>query len=176
MAKQTVRQCPECGCGLSRYNTESLCAGCARSQGATERECPAVPDRVWQDPEVREALSAWDFGQVSRLLRQRSSLRQDDMAQLTGLSQAFLSMLESGARRLTNIDKIIEFLTGLGTPAELVPLPLPRKSARPAGREPSNPFIGELDPSLPWTASRMVAALNNAAGGGSEVPPVCGRC
>jgi transcriptional regulator with XRE-family HTH domain len=41
------------------------------------------------------------------------------MAVLTGLSQAFLSMLESGARRLTNIDKIVELLAGLKTPAEL---------------------------------------------------------
>lgn len=41
------------------------------------------------------------------------------MAELTGLSQAFLSMLESGVRRLTNIDKIVELLTGLNAPAEL---------------------------------------------------------
>ncbi|AOR37531.1 transcriptional regulator [Streptomyces fodineus] len=41
------------------------------------------------------------------------------MAELTGLSQAFLSMLESGARRLTNIDKIVELLAGLDTPVEL---------------------------------------------------------
>ncbi|MDX3224523.1 helix-turn-helix transcriptional regulator [Streptomyces sp. ME19-01-6] len=48
-----------------------------------------------------------------------SGLRQNDMAELTGLSQAFLSMLESGARRLTNIDKIVELLAGLDTPEEL---------------------------------------------------------
>ncbi|MFF4802296.1 transcriptional regulator [Streptomyces sp. NPDC001351] len=41
------------------------------------------------------------------------------MATLTGLSQAFLSMLEAGQRRLTNIDKIIVLLAGLGAPAEL---------------------------------------------------------
>ncbi|MCZ0990414.1 helix-turn-helix transcriptional regulator [Streptomyces diastatochromogenes] len=58
------------------------------------------------------------------------------MAELTGLSQAFLSMLESGRRRLTNIDKIVEFLTGLGVPAELVSLPpsCPRSGSRAAGR------------------------------------------
>lgn len=41
------------------------------------------------------------------------------MAELTGLSQAFLSMLESGGRRLTNIDKVVELLVGLNTPVEL---------------------------------------------------------
>nr|WP_302185318.1 helix-turn-helix transcriptional regulator [Streptomyces sp. GMY02] len=124
-----------------------------------------MPDRVWRDPEVREALAAWEFGQVSRLVRQRGSLRQDDMAQLTGLSQAFLSMIESGARRLTSIDKIIQFLAGLGTPADLVSLPLPRSEVRSTGESLPEPLTDELDPSLPWTANRMVTALNDAAGG-----------
>ncbi|WP_187645629.1 helix-turn-helix transcriptional regulator [Streptomyces sp. TRM49041] len=119
-----------------------------------------MPQRVWRDPDVRQALAAWDFGRTSRLVRQRGSLRQEDVAQLTGLSQAFLSMLESGSRRLTNIDKIVEFLAGFGVPAELVPLPLPR--AAPALSQPS---AGDLDPVLPWTAARMVAALGTAVGG-----------
>ncbi|MCC3766088.1 helix-turn-helix transcriptional regulator [Streptomyces sp. UNOC14_S4] len=93
-----------------------------------------MPDRVWRDEEVREALTAWDFGRVSRLVRRRGSLRQEDLAHLTGLSQAYLSMLESGTRTLTHIDKIVQFLSGLGAPAELVPLPLPRQSAQSADR------------------------------------------
>ncbi|MEU0207293.1 helix-turn-helix domain-containing protein [Streptomyces canus] len=100
-------------------------------------------------------LTAW-------LVRQRGSLRQEDLSQLTGLSQAFLSMLESGNRRLTNIDKIVEFLSGLGVPAELVPLPLPRPATAPS--QPSDLIAGDLDPVLPWTAARMVAALGAAVG------------
>ncbi|MEU6228161.1 helix-turn-helix transcriptional regulator [Streptomyces sp. NPDC047042] len=62
-------------------------------------------------------------------------LRQSDMAELTGLSQAFLSMLESGARRLTNIDKIVELLGGLDTPAELTGpmLRMPNRMDEPDG-------------------------------------------
>lgn len=41
------------------------------------------------------------------------------MALLTRLSQPFLSMLESGQRRLTNIDRIIVLLDGLNAPADL---------------------------------------------------------
>ncbi|WP_406260274.1 helix-turn-helix transcriptional regulator [Streptomyces chartreusis] len=41
------------------------------------------------------------------------------MAILTGLSQAFLSMLESGQRRLTNIDRIIVLLDGLNAPIDV---------------------------------------------------------
>lgn len=41
------------------------------------------------------------------------------MALLTGLSQAFLSLLESGQRRLTNIDRIIVLLDGLNAPIDV---------------------------------------------------------
>lgn len=43
------------------------------------------------------------------------------MADLTGLSQGFLSMLESGARRLTSIGKITRFLEGVSAPVSLFP-------------------------------------------------------
>ncbi|MEU7576744.1 helix-turn-helix transcriptional regulator [Streptomyces sp. NPDC041068] len=99
---------------------------------------------------------------MAGLVRQHGSLRQDDVAQLTGLSQAFLSMLEAGRRRLTNIDKIAEFLSGLGVPPEISPLPLPRRAQPPISL-----VNGDLDPALPWTTSRMVAALGTAVGGGA---------
>ncbi|GGU68204.1 hypothetical protein GCM10010211_36850 [Streptomyces albospinus] len=40
----------------------------------------------------------------------------EDMALLTRLSQPFLWMLDSGQRRLTNIDRVIVLLDGLGAP------------------------------------------------------------
>ncbi|WP_229882058.1 helix-turn-helix domain-containing protein [Streptomyces alanosinicus] len=78
-----------------------------------------MASEVWSSTDVQEALFARDFGRLCQLVRVAGQLRQSDMAELTGLSQAFLSMLESGARRLTNIDKIIELLAGLDTPAAL---------------------------------------------------------
>ncbi|MEU9987844.1 helix-turn-helix transcriptional regulator, partial [Streptomyces sp. NPDC048045] len=46
-------------------------------------------------------------------------MRQDDLALLTGLSQPYLSMLESGQRRLTHIDKIVTLLNGMDAPTAL---------------------------------------------------------
>ncbi|MGW9032942.1 helix-turn-helix domain-containing protein [Streptomyces sp. NPDC055722] len=60
-----------------------------------------------------------DFGRLCQLVREYGHLRQEDMALLTGLSQAFLSMLESGQRRLTNIDRIIVLLDGLNAPVDI---------------------------------------------------------
>lgn len=113
------RQCPRCRCVLSRYNEEPYCSGCSRIVRHQAEPAPTVPTEVWARVDVQDALFARDFGRLCHLVRTASGLRQNDMADLTGLSQAFLSMLESGARRLTNIDKIVELLHGLDTPEEL---------------------------------------------------------
>ena len=118
-AERHERQCRWCRRPLSRYNNEPYCSACSRRIPATPSLPPQVVPEVWQRVDVREALWARDFGRVCHLVRIGSSLRQSDMAELTCLSQAFLSMLESGARRLTNIDKIVELLAGLNAPAEL---------------------------------------------------------
>ncbi|WP_019062481.1 helix-turn-helix domain-containing protein [Streptomyces prunicolor] len=52
-------------------------------------------------------------------MREYGHLRQEDIALITGLSQAFLSMLESGQRRLTNIDRIVVLLEGLNAPVDI---------------------------------------------------------
>jgi hypothetical protein len=121
---------------------------------------PTVQERVWRDPEVQNALAAWDFGLPSRLIRHRSSLRQAGMPRLTGLSQAYLSMLEARTRRLTNIDKITDFLVGLDVPDEFIRVLAPRRTtASPGARAEAR--SGLQDPAMPWIASRMVAALND---------------
>nr|WP_107082038.1 helix-turn-helix transcriptional regulator [Streptomyces caatingaensis] len=79
----------------------------------------SVPQRVWEAEEVQQALTERDFGALCLLIRRLGSLRQEDMARLTGLSQPFLSMLEAGVRKLTNIDKIVRLLDGLEAPMEL---------------------------------------------------------
>ena len=189
------RRCSRCGCLLSAYNTDELCAACTRAALPPADETPRVPVRVWADPEIREALAAWNFGQVSRLVRQRGSIRQEDVAQLTGLSQGFLSMLESGARRLTSIDRIVDFLDGLSVPADLVRVPrrrpvprtapAPRAAATsptaslPAQRFAAAPEQGDArraDLEGPWTAETAVVALAEATAGlTANVPPAASR-
>ncbi|WP_216678219.1 helix-turn-helix domain-containing protein [Streptomyces sp. MNP-20] len=78
-----------------------------------------MPEHVWDMPEVQLALMERDFGKLCTLVRSLGQLRQDDVSRLTGLSQAFLSMLESGDRKLTNIDKVVQLLDGLEVPVEL---------------------------------------------------------
>lgn len=127
-AAMRPRRCIECECQLSRYNGEDRCSACHRGNQTTTPASPRVPEQVWNMPEVRLALKQRDFGRLCTLVRSLGRLRQDDLAQLTGLSQAFLSMLESGDRKLTNIDKVVMLLDGLNAPVELTG-PMLRNSA-----------------------------------------------
>ncbi|GAA1881035.1 helix-turn-helix domain-containing protein [Streptantibioticus ferralitis] len=184
-APSVGRRCARCGCLLSSYNTDELCGACTRAALPPADDTPRVPVRVWADPEVREALAAWNFGQVSRLVRQRGSIRQEDVAQLTGLSQGFLSMLESGARRLTSIDRIVDFLDGLAVPADLVRVPRRRPVPRSAPAAPQGSAISlpaqvrRQEPDAPWTAEHAVAALAEATAaltaGGTGSGPAASR-
>ncbi|MEU6229775.1 helix-turn-helix transcriptional regulator [Streptomyces sp. NPDC047042] len=108
---------------MSQYNAEDWCAACTRDRRLDIHLQRRVPDQVWRDVEVQTAIATWDFGHASRLIRERANLRQGDMAYMTGLSQGFLSMLEAGTRRLTNLDKVAKFLRGIETPDMLLPPP-----------------------------------------------------
>ncbi|MFJ8956495.1 helix-turn-helix domain-containing protein [Streptomyces sp. NPDC102383] len=123
---QGQRRCTECGCHLSSYNTTDQCSACSRTAWHAEPTALSVPPHVWQNDDVRDALMQRDFGTLCRLIRERGQLRQEDMAALTDLSQSFLSLLETGRRRLTNIDRIISLLDGLDAPREVIgPMLLP---------------------------------------------------
>ncbi len=114
-----TRLCSNCRCRLSRYNREDVCSGCARRETAVQPARPFVPAHVWACQDVRDALLHKDFGRLCQLVREYGHLRQEDIALITGLSQAFLSMLESGQRRLTNIDRIVVLLEGLNAPVDI---------------------------------------------------------
>ncbi|MFI6089530.1 helix-turn-helix domain-containing protein [Streptomyces sp. NPDC051218] len=109
-----------------------------------ELEGPHIPAHVWDRAEVQQSLLTRDFGQLCWLIRQLCTLRQEDLAAVTGLSQAYLSMLESGSRRLTHIDKIIRMLEGLQAPRELVgPMLLGKDRSR---HHPMLSILSELRP------------------------------
>lgn len=141
-----VRSCTDCGCRLSQYNDDARCATCAREVHLAVMSGPQIPNIVWGSADVQTAIINWDFGLASRLIREMSNLRQDDMAALTGLSQGFLSMLESGARRLTNLDRVAKFLFGIGAPETLLASPIREHVAQSPLVSPSEPGSASVLP------------------------------
>lgn len=113
------RRCTECGCRLNRYNDGRRCFACSHNAAMPEASAPAIPQDVWDNCEVQQALISRDFGFLCLRIRELTSMRQDDLALITGLSQPYLSMLESGQRKLTNIDKIVTLLDGMNVPGSL---------------------------------------------------------
>lgn len=149
------RTCVQCGLPISRYNPDTRCSSCARTDAA-----PSVPDRAWRDEEVHQALAAWDFGTVVRLVRRRSGLSQKAVRELTGLTQSFISDVERGLKQVNGREVIIDLLTGLGLPSDLRPLLL-----APFAQAESRRSAEAVDPALPWTTARMVPSLEAAVGG-----------
>ncbi|WP_257040483.1 helix-turn-helix domain-containing protein [Streptomyces sp. OK228] len=115
----STRRCTGCGCRLNRYNDGRRCFACSRNAALPEAATPAIPPDVWGDRELQQALIERDFGVLCLRVRELTSMRQDDLALLAGLSQPYLSMLESGQRRLTNIDRIVALLDGMDVPVVL---------------------------------------------------------
>ncbi|SOE32514.1 helix-turn-helix domain-containing protein [Streptomyces sp. OK228] len=158
--RKDARACAGCGCRLSQYNLEDQCAACTRDRQRDAHPGPSIPDEVWLDPDIQTAIADWNFGLASRLIRERAGLRQDDMAFMTGLSQSFLSMLEAGGRRLTNLDKAARFLEGIGTPDALLAPPF-REHAAPVAPARA-PYSGP-GRHAPWPATHDVTDLNELA-------------
>lgn len=82
-----------------------------------------LPSWVWNRPDVQQAIASYDFGAAIKLIHEIVGLSQEDISSRTGLTQSEISKLEAGGA-LTQIDKIISVMEGLGVPAELSPVRL----------------------------------------------------
>ncbi|MFE9453755.1 helix-turn-helix domain-containing protein [Streptomyces sp. NPDC006739] len=125
---------------------------------AAEPHPVSVPDHVWQDADVVTAMRDGDFGPALARVRRLASLRQEEMARVTGLSQPFLSALESGSRRLTHYDKIVTVLERLGVPEHALPQLFARDTQDPM--EAPGPHVAPVHGPVamePWESPLDVA-------------------
>lgn len=115
--------CSACGQPLSRYNEGDRCGACI----AVDREAPAQLDTAispsyWFRPDVRHALSQWDWRTVLAAVARDADLSQTRLAELVGLSQAQVSRLMSGRSREPGIRTVLGIVDGLGIPRLLAGL------------------------------------------------------
>jgi DNA-binding XRE family transcriptional regulator len=104
-----ARSCERCTRPLNRYNTGNFCGGCATaSPRDIRRHAGLTPP---------EEISA-----RLRAARKRRGMTLMVLAGLAGVSQAYLSMVENGKRRLDRYSTIAALANALDIPpAELVP-------------------------------------------------------
>ena len=110
-----ARRYCRCGTLLARDNTASLCSLC---QSKLRRDhAPEVPPEFWLTEPMAAALESGDLGRVLRAYRLHpfhgQPLSQCIVARWLHVSQATLSRIESGHRRLT-VDEIAGFARALG--------------------------------------------------------------
>jgi tetratricopeptide (TPR) repeat protein/transcriptional regulator with XRE-family HTH domain len=121
MSEHDLR-CDDCGQQLSRYNTGSRCSACTSAR----RPLPAlpihVPPQMWFTTDVRRALSQWNWQTVLTAVANQTGASQTQLAELTGLSQAHVSRLMTGASQCFDIRTISQIVDGLGVPRLLAGL------------------------------------------------------
>ncbi|MBG6063902.1 DUF5919 domain-containing protein [Micromonospora ureilytica] len=75
-----------------------------------------VPASLWDTTDMIDALAARDIARVFRLVQRATRASQTHLGVATGLSQAQVSEIISGTRRVSSIDVLTRICTGLAVP------------------------------------------------------------
>lgn len=152
------QQCRSCGDGAAIETAAGLCAGCARAAGFRR----PLPAGFFTTPMMRTALFDHDFAAVFAAIRIRTGLSQTQLAALVGLSQARVSEVEAGARRLTGAKLVARISTVFAVPAELLGFHV----------DTVGPAAGSLAcEEVDWVNRRDFVTLATAAALGSRLHP-----
>jgi transcriptional regulator with XRE-family HTH domain len=156
-----ARRYCRCGTALARDNLATLCSACQANRRRDRP--PEVPSVFWQTDVMADALDSGDLGQVVRAYRfhpfHGQPLPQAVVADWLHVSQATLSRIESGSRRLT-IDDVNGFARRLGVPWTL------RWTAQREAREDVEPISRR---------SLLGAGVGAAFGLGATIAPAAAR-
>ncbi|WP_430791723.1 DUF5919 domain-containing protein [Actinoplanes sp. G11-F43] len=78
----------------------------------------SVPEHLWGTDGMLDALAARDIAQVFRLIQRETRVSQTHLGVAIGLSQAQVSEIIGGSRRVSSIDVLTRISTGLCMPTE----------------------------------------------------------
>lgn len=157
-----ANSCRSCGTSLALECAAGLCSGCARAAGFRQ----PLPPGFFTTPAIRKALSDHDFGVVFAAIREHTGLSQMQLASLLGLSQARVSEVESGARRLTGAKVAARISTVFAIPAQLLGF-----FVDDTDDQPGSLASEEVD----WVDRRDFITLATAAALGSRLHPELDR-
>jgi transcriptional regulator with XRE-family HTH domain len=78
--------------------------------------CVDVGAGFWSDPRTLEVLARRDIAALFRAVQRSTGLTQTRLGMLVGLSQAQVSEIVSGGRKVTSVDVLARIVKGLGLP------------------------------------------------------------
>lgn len=121
-----------------------------------------MPAGFFTSRAMRTALSEHDFGVLFGAIRECTGMSQSQLAALTGLSQARVSEVESGTRRLTGAKLVARISTVFAVPAQLLGFHV----------DTAEPLAGSLAcEEVDWVKRRDFVTLATAAALGSSLHP-----
>ncbi|MDJ0341370.1 helix-turn-helix transcriptional regulator [Streptomyces sp. H10-C2] len=117
--------CSRCGTTLSRTNTDTLCSPCRRSVGATGTAQHATSSRGdgqvhWLSAEGERSAppDGSNLAAVLKAYRSLHQLKQQDLADLLGYDQSYVSLLERGKRTIRDMDELRRLAQVLALPED----------------------------------------------------------
>lgn len=103
-----------------------------------------ISDLLWDATEMLDALAARDVAHVFRLVQRATHASQTTLGAATGLSQAQVSEITSGGRRVSSIDVLTRICNGLSMPRHArMTLLLGERELGPTQRDISGPQIAK---------------------------------
>jgi hypothetical protein len=99
--------------------------------GRTAFATGRVPSVSWHHPEILDVLARRDIGQLFRIMQRATGAAQTQLGIIAGLSQAQVSEIMSGARKVTSVDVLARIVGGFE-----IPEPARPGSSMPRGKGP----------------------------------------
>ncbi len=165
-----------CGCG-TRLASDNLGTLCVKRCGPCQRkppDPPRVPPEFWQTDRMREALASQDVGCICAAYRQHPfhgplALTQKLVAGWLGIDQAYLSRIESGQRRLRDLDMLIHWARTLSIPPQYLWFDLPGQT-RTSQRQPGDGETNGLGTAVPAIRHVLLRRGEIPGDDGAELP------
>lgn len=117
-----VRTCGWCPTVLSRYNREAVCASCTRADRQAVFAAKPAPARPPVAASCRPCPGASPLGRLLVEYRQRHGLTQAAIARLLGVDQSYVSCIETGRKRVRDVELLAHIAACLALPLEAVGL------------------------------------------------------
>ncbi|MEV0991834.1 helix-turn-helix transcriptional regulator [Streptomyces sp. NPDC049949] len=151
VAPPALTPCTRCGTKLSRSNTDTVCSPCRRTLGPAAsssllQAASATASARWlpDDTERSAPPDGSNLADVLKAYRALHKLKQQDLADLLGYDQSYVSLLERGKRTIRDIGELRRLAHALALPEDELGLLPPAEAAVTVGAATGGP--GERSP------------------------------
>ncbi|ARE77221.1 hypothetical protein B6R96_27500 [Streptomyces sp. Sge12] len=165
VAPPTPSLCTRCGTKLSRSNIDTVCSPCRRAvgpkaSGSPLRAVPADTEPHWLAGSAERSAppDGSNLADVLKAYRALHKLKQQDLADLLGYDQSYVSLLERGKRNIRDMVELRRLPHALALPEDELGLLPPAEATvtvgASAGESGKGSPLAALDDQRRWRMTR----------------------